>query len=235
MTELVGADSLDHHVDLGGYMLGTLTAAETVAFEAHLAQCETCQQDLGDLGDLGELLDLAAFAGVDIRLEEPGHDAVPAIGADVVPLATRRSRSTGPRKLWLAGAAAAAVAGLVVVGGLMSRPDSPTGNPKQVALVAAPGQTASGTATVRTGENGTLVDLDLTGLAPTSAGERFECWWVSNGVRVSAGSFEVGEGGTANVKLLVAASRQPPWKLNVNRVGPDERSITVLSAETKAT
>ena len=44
------------HVDVGGYLLGTLTEREHDAFEAHVATCPSCQHELEELRDLPALL-----------------------------------------------------------------------------------------------------------------------------------------------------------------------------------
>jgi anti-sigma factor RsiW len=48
------------HYDVAGYVLGTLTTAETRAFEAHLAGCSECRAEVAELGTLPALLRTAA-------------------------------------------------------------------------------------------------------------------------------------------------------------------------------
>src|SRR5215831_7034392 len=48
------------HVDLGGYLLGGLTARERAAFERHLAGCPACRRELDELRGMPGLLDRAA-------------------------------------------------------------------------------------------------------------------------------------------------------------------------------
>jgi anti-sigma factor RsiW len=50
------------HYDVAGYVLGTLTPAETAAFEAHLAGCSECGAEVAELGSLPALLRSAAAA-----------------------------------------------------------------------------------------------------------------------------------------------------------------------------
>jgi anti-sigma-K factor RskA len=53
------ADQMPHH-DLAGYVLGTLTLAETRAFEAHLPGCPDCAAEVAELESLPSLLASAA-------------------------------------------------------------------------------------------------------------------------------------------------------------------------------
>jgi anti-sigma-K factor RskA len=53
------ADQMPHH-DLAGYVLGTLTPAETSAFEAHLPTCPACAAEIAELESLPSLLAGAA-------------------------------------------------------------------------------------------------------------------------------------------------------------------------------
>lgn len=50
------------HYDVAGYVLGTLTPAETATFEAHLAGCAACRSEVAELGPLPSLLRSAASA-----------------------------------------------------------------------------------------------------------------------------------------------------------------------------
>ena len=48
------------HPDLGGYVLGSLSADEAEAFEAHLAACDTCREEVRELAGLPALLEQTA-------------------------------------------------------------------------------------------------------------------------------------------------------------------------------
>lgn len=50
------------HLDVAGYVLGTLTPAEAAAFEAHLPGCRECTAELAELGSLPSMLANAAPA-----------------------------------------------------------------------------------------------------------------------------------------------------------------------------
>jgi hypothetical protein len=62
----------DIHETVGAYALGILDDAEATAFEAHLATCEWCAQQLDDLAGMEPML--AALADL------PGNQGSPAIG-----------------------------------------------------------------------------------------------------------------------------------------------------------
>ncbi len=44
------------HYDVAGYVLGTLTERETIAFTEHLAGCDACRAEVAELGSLPSLL-----------------------------------------------------------------------------------------------------------------------------------------------------------------------------------
>ena len=60
-------DNAAPHVEVAGYALGKLDHDETVAFEAHLADCAACRRELEELRGLPELL---ARAAPPVRLPE---------------------------------------------------------------------------------------------------------------------------------------------------------------------
>ncbi|WP_199836120.1 anti-sigma factor [Streptomyces sp. TP-A0356] len=62
----------DIHETVGAYALGILDDAEATAFEAHLATCDWCAQQLDDLAGMEPML--AALADL------PGSQGTPAIG-----------------------------------------------------------------------------------------------------------------------------------------------------------
>ncbi|RSO05962.1 RNA polymerase subunit sigma, partial [Streptomyces sp. WAC 06725] len=62
----------DVHETVGAYALGILDDAEATAFEAHLATCEWCGQQLDELAGMEPML--AALADL------PAAQGTPAIG-----------------------------------------------------------------------------------------------------------------------------------------------------------
>src|SRR5262249_33091578 len=144
------------HVDVAGYLLDTLDAAEREAFAAHLATCARCRNELEELRRLPDLLTRAP-APVDVPsgLESRVLTAVarePQGGPAGRPGEVRPGPAPPPG---LAGAAAAAAAVvLAFAGGIgLGRGLAPGGAvapPPAVAsihLVSATGSAASGDAT----------------------------------------------------------------------------------------
>ncbi|MEU5533764.1 zf-HC2 domain-containing protein [Streptomyces sp. NPDC020362] len=67
-----GSQAPNEHETVGAYALGILDDAEATAFEAHLAGCEWCAQQLDELAGMEPML--AALADL------PGSGSTPAIG-----------------------------------------------------------------------------------------------------------------------------------------------------------
>jgi anti-sigma-K factor RskA len=218
---MTDADPGPPHVDLGGYVLGTLDAQERETFERHLAGCLSCRRELEELRGIPALLDEAGEpvevpVGLESRvLEAIGREQRP--GRRRLPLAgTARSRwARPPRSVpWALGAAAALV--IAFVAGLGLGHGLPTGGqpapPAQtVHLVAADGGAASGLATIRSGSGGRVIELTVRDLPPPPAGRFYTCWLVADDDtiqhqdRVSVGSFTTSPGGTATVRWETAA------------------------------
>jgi hypothetical protein len=69
---MMGSPGPSEHETVGAYALGILDDAEATAFEAHLATCEWCAQQLDELAGMEPML--AALADL------PGTGSTPAIG-----------------------------------------------------------------------------------------------------------------------------------------------------------
>src|SRR5215472_5010318 len=112
------------HVDVAGYVLGTLDAGEREAFAAHLATCARCRRELEELRGMPGLLAQAPEpvdlpAGMESRVmaavaREPARR--PAAPAGPRPRVVRPRPARPPRLAWATAAAAAVV--LAFVGGL---------------------------------------------------------------------------------------------------------------------
>jgi hypothetical protein len=198
------------HVDIGGYLLGTLTPAEHDAFEAHLATCDRCRRELTELGDLPGLLAQAD----DEPVRVPAGLESRVLGA-IAAEPARRTRDEapvirlGPRRRglgWLPAWAPAAALAVVVAfaAGLGAGRVLPTGQPAPVhqppaaatiRLVGANGSTGSGTATVRDTPGGRSIELTVQDLPAPPPGHFYTCWLVApddtlqHQDRVSVGSF----------------------------------------------
>jgi anti-sigma factor RsiW len=116
------------------YLLGALTPADRSAYEAHLADCETCRRAVNQLAGMPGLLaavglDQARAAG------EPGPEVpetlLPRLMAEVQRTRFRRRMTNA-----LVGVAAAAVLVVAVVVGLNGSPATGPGNVSPPAAVA---------------------------------------------------------------------------------------------------
>jgi anti-sigma-K factor RskA len=210
------------HVDVGGYLLGTLDAGEREEFAAHLATCAQCQRELEELRGLPGLLTrtpepVAVPDGLQSRVmaaiaREPDR-------ADVrQPRVPKPAPSPPWRLAWTAAAAAAvllAFAGGIGLGRQLGpappaalRPASPLAS---IHLVAANGSGASGDATVRDAPGGKSIELTVRGLPPPPAATFYTCWLVADDDtlqhqdRISVGSFVTTGAGPVTVRWETAA------------------------------
>jgi hypothetical protein len=214
------------HVDVAGYVLGTLDAGEREAFSAHLATCARCQRELEELRGMPGLLEQAPEpvdvpAGLESRVmaaiaREPARR--PAAPAAPRPRIVRPAPARPPRLAWVTAAAAAVV--LAFVGGLglgrgLAPVPAPTPVPVPVLtsihLVSANGSAASGDATIRSTAGGKSIELTVRGLPPPPPGFFYTCWLVGaddtlqHQNRVSVGSFVTPSTGPVTLRWETAA------------------------------
>jgi anti-sigma-K factor RskA len=190
------------HPDLAGYVLGALDPGETAAFEQHLAGCDTCRAEVEELQGLPELMDRAAPPiEVPPGLRERTFAAVERAAGD-------RRRAPLLRLVAVAAALMVALLGGVVVSQLGG---GGRGQVIELALTAQPGVSGRATVELRRVDDGVAVDMEVSGLAPNQPGTVYECWFVGPGDslerpnRVSAGTFTVGAGGRASLRMHSAA------------------------------
>jgi anti-sigma-K factor RskA len=210
------------HPDLAGYVLGALDPGETAAFEQHLAGCETCRAEVEELQGLPELIDRAA----------PPIEVPPGLRERTFAAV---ERAAGARRrapmLRLVGVAAALIVALL--GGVVVSQFGGGGRGQVIELALAPQPGVSGRATVelRRVDDGVAIDMEVSGLAPNPPGSVYECWFVGPGDslerpnRVSAGTFTVGAGGRASVRMHSAADlrRFPVMGVTLEQDGGDPR------------
>jgi anti-sigma-K factor RskA len=211
------------HVDVAGYLLGTLDAAEREAFAAHLATCARCRRELEELRGLPDLLAQAPEpvdvpAGMEARViaavaREPARGGTPRHRV------LRPGPAPRPRLALVAAAAAAAIL-VAFAGGIgLGRGLVPGGSPTQqspsplanIHLVSATGSGASGDAVVRSAPGGKSIELTVRGLPPPPPGFFYTCWLVAGDDtlqhqnRISVGSFVTGATGSVTVRWETAA------------------------------
>jgi hypothetical protein len=197
-------DNAAPHVEVAGYALGKLDDDETVAFEAHLAECDDCRRELEELRGLPELLaraappvqlpetlrsrtlaavrDAAEQAAEAGELPSPGLRAapelVPPVEAPPTELERRRGRgrfaALARRPLLAAAVAAALVVLLSIPATLLLNRPAAT----ELALVAPGAGTAKGRVLVTRTSGGRSFDVRIEGLRPPQAGKLYELWAV---------------------------------------------------------
>jgi anti-sigma-K factor RskA len=207
------------HVDVAGYLLGTLDAKEREAFASHLATCARCRREVEELGGMPGLLDRAAEPfEVPASLESR---VMAAIAAEPDRPAVRRPavvpRRPAPRlrPAWAIAAAAAillAFAGGFGLGNHAGQNTAPQPHVlANIHLVAATGGTASGNATVSATPGGKSIELTVRGLPPPPPGHFYTCWLVAGDDtlqhqdRVSVGSFITTGTGPVTLRWETAA------------------------------
>jgi hypothetical protein len=227
---LAGADHERYAPDVAGYVLGGLSVAEQRAFEAHLATCEVCREELDQLDPIPVLLALSTDP-------TPVPVPVPVVAtaeSTEAPMSGARPRSAVGTRRVLAGIAVSvlAMAAAFLIGLSVAAPTDP-GYSQAVALhAAAANPSASGTVAVRPVTHGTEVRLNVRGL-PAGSGTYYEClWWSNSGVR-SAGTFTVTATGATGVELTTAAELHPGWRLAIlEHPGGRSAPVTVLETST---
>jgi anti-sigma-K factor RskA len=210
------------HPDLAGYVLGALDPGETAAFEQHLAGCETCRAEVEELQGLPELIDRAA----------PPIEVPPGLRERTFAAV---ERAAGARRrapmLRLVGVAAALIVALLGGAVVSQFGGGGRGQVIELALAPQPGVSGRATAELRRVDDGVAIDMEVSGLAPNPPGSVYECWFVGPGDsverpnRVSAGTFTVGAGGRASVRMHSAADlrRFPVMGVTLEQDGGDPR------------
>ena len=108
-------DPGDIHETVGAYALGILDDAEATAFEAHLATCEWCAQQLDELAGmepmLAALADLPASQGTPAIGESLAARPSPQLAERLVDEVSERRAQKRRRGFYLVAAAAALIVG----------------------------------------------------------------------------------------------------------------------------
>lgn len=212
------------HELTAGYALDALDPDERRAFEAHLAGCERCQEELASFWETTEALAVAASG------PEPSLELRERILADVhaepqvvVPFESRRRRTVPVL------AAAAAIAAVVALGiGLWASDlssqldDTRAALDRERAAAEVLVDPAARTVSLQAGEGQLVVNpqgqavLVLHGLEPAPSGKTYEMWIVEGGTQVRAGLFPgrdgadvVGVDGAVGAGNIVAVTIEP--------------------------
>jgi anti-sigma-K factor RskA len=179
---------VDLHELTAGYALDALDPDEQAQYEAHLATCEPCRDELQGFWQVSASLARAAGgpqppAALRSRILEQARSERP----NVVPL---RRRFTLPVLLPAAVAAAAVIAIGIWAVGLSRELDDARG---ELAVLGDPNaqvfETAKGEANLVVTPSGEAA-LVVRRMAPAPAGKDYQIWVFENGVPKSAGLFE---------------------------------------------
>lgn len=215
------ADQL--HLDVAGYVLGTLDPEDRERFEAHLAGCDACRAELAELEPVAALgVDAAPLpalpAGLGVRtllaVERAASEAAPAAVAPAPARPARLARPARPaRRAWLprlglAAAALAAVALAVVL--VRGAGDEAPGRLEAVATLEATRGGGAASAEVYFTGIGRVIEFDTDDLPILPKAEYYELWFVGPRDRpgapdrISAGTFHPDEDGRSRVSFTAA-------------------------------
>ncbi|MEU9990221.1 zf-HC2 domain-containing protein [Streptomyces sp. NPDC048045] len=219
-----GSQAPNEHETVGAYALGILDDAEATAFEAHLAGCEWCAQQLDELAGMEPML--AALADL------PGSGSTPAIGESlsarpsprlmeklVDEVAERRAMKRRKGFYLVAAAAALIIGGPIAVmaasGGNSGQTATPLAATAQTTFdqlptkVSGTDSTTGASATVAMGEKnwGTSTVLQLKGVKGP-----LKCSLVAvakNGERQTLGSWSVPKWGYGLADAKTEEAKNP--------------------------
>jgi hypothetical protein len=194
---VIGEACDDRRGDLAAEALRRLEGPARDDLVAHVASCEACRTELARLRSVAEVLPLADPDAV-------GTTAPPALESRVLErVAAAQQAARGQRRnfAFVGIAAAAALVVGVIVGSLVSLGSD--GDARQLDGIEVafreepPGVDAS--ATIAGDDDGTVVELDASGLDPDLV---FALWLSSgDGERVPAGTFRPDSDGTVEARL----------------------------------
>lgn len=184
-----------------GYALDALDPPEREAYEAHLAGCERCQEELASFWEVtGALAVGAGGPAPSPALRERVLQAAREDGATVVSLdARRRSRALPVLATVAAVAAVVALAlGLWALSLSGELDDTRSALERQEQAAAVLADPDARTIALATGSGRLVVDEDraavlvVGGLEPAPSGTTYQAWIVDAGTPVSAGVFPAG-------------------------------------------
>lgn len=204
----MGTEAL--HDLTAAYALDALDPEERREYEAHLARCEQCRDELASLSEAASSLAYAVDpAAPPPQLRERILASARAERPNVVPL---RPRWAVPAAATAVAAVAAAIALAIWATSLSDRLDRErahaSAQERVAAILAAPGGhpygvPSGGFLTVTPSGEAALV---LRRLPPARKGMTYEAWVAENGMPKPAGTFEA----AGNVTAVALAVRVPP-------------------------
>lgn len=219
----------DARISLGAYVLGALDPAERGRVDAHLAECDSCRDELASFAALPGLLSRASVAEVELVPEPPRPEMLHRL---LTAVANERRR--GRRVRWLSAVAAAVivVAAATVAGVAVSaRHSTPAAAATFTATNAANNVTASVTEWRKAW--GTALETHVVGVVPGAYPERCQLIAVAaDGTKEVAGSWAP----TASGKLTAqgATSMSPTQIAWFEVIGSNGETYVKIPAHTDA-
>jgi len=233
------------HPEVAGWALGALDPEDAAAFGEHLHSCRQCQAQVAEFAPVARSLALAApaaepppdlelktlaavqYAVTAERRTQPGPAAQPEAAAPKPSPAAKASRwwhlhwtnPLLPVATALGGAAATAAAFI----GVQVTATAPA-VAASFSLHAQPGQTGSGTATVRYADGGSEVQLTVKDLNKLGPDQFYECWYAGPTSRpghpdlITAGTF-AGSNGTFSMWTAADPDRYKIMEITAEQPG----------------
>jgi anti-sigma-K factor RskA len=202
------------HDDLAGYVLGALDPGERERFTTHLRSCPECQQVVAELTPAAQALESAGFPSGLLDDAEPPADleqrTLKRVERAARKTPARPRRRHLPSRTWLVSAAAAVVV-VAGSGAAVTVLESGPAAAATFAMKAADGGSGSGHAAAYRQSSGWSIKLTLHHLKQLPRGSFYECWYAGPDDRpghpdlITAGSFTVGQTGTATTQMWSAA------------------------------
>jgi anti-sigma factor RsiW len=184
-----------------GYALDALDPPEREAYEAHLAGCERCQEELASFSEVtGALAVAAGGPAPSPALRERVLQAAREDGAQVVSLEARRRSRALPVVATVAAVAAVVALALGLWATSLSDEldDTRAALDRQEQAAAVLADPDARTVALASGSGRLVVDPDgaavlvVDGLEPAPSDRTYQAWIVDSGTPVSAGVFPAG-------------------------------------------
>jgi anti-sigma-K factor RskA len=220
-------NSIGDHVDIPGYVLDALPAAERAEAEHHLADCPECRAEVDSLGEWGAAL---SDVPAEMLLDGPPEDADLLLQRTLRQVRTETAARRHRRTAMLTSAAAVVLAVAVVGGVAIGRGTAPD-RPLVLPTVSVPASTPAGTRTAsvtdpQTGARLAVAVLPAAGwvrvnatVAGIPAGQRCRLEVLGrDGVPILAGSWLVSETGATNGTVLNGSALIDPAQVTAVRV-----------------
>ncbi|NEB04815.1 zf-HC2 domain-containing protein [Streptomyces sp. SID13726] len=224
---MMGSPVPNEHETVGAYALGILDDAEATAFEAHLATCEWCAQQLDELAGMEPMLAALADlpgAGTPAIGESLSAKPSPRIVNKLVDEVAERRAQKRRRSFYMVAAAAALIIGGPFVAMAASGGDDSGGGAKQGQVLAGTAKDlfesmpdkvsatdsstgVSATVAMQEKDWGTSLGLELKGVKGP-----LKCSLIavsSNGERWTASTWSVGKWGYGLADGKTPESKQP--------------------------